>query len=71
MKNKIINIAVVAEIAVALKKMKNDMIFVGGTVVSLYMDDPAVDGIRPTKDEAFFTHGPFLKTRNYSKLFKV
>lgn len=50
MENKVINIAVVAQIAEALKDMKNDMIFVGGAVVSLYTDDPAADEIRPTQD---------------------
>jgi predicted nucleotidyltransferase len=50
LENKVINIAVVAEIAAALKDMKNDMIFVGGAVVSLYTDDPAADEIRPTQD---------------------
>jgi predicted nucleotidyltransferase len=46
----VINIAIVAEIAEALKDMKNDMIFVGGAVISLYTDDPAADEIRPTQD---------------------
>lgn len=41
MENKIINIAVVAEIAEALKQYKDKMVFVGGAVVSLYTDDPA------------------------------
>lgn len=56
MENKIINIAVVAEIAAALKEMKNEMIFVGGAVVSLYTDDPAADEIRPTKDVDMTLH---------------
>lgn len=50
MENKTINIAVVAEIAAALKHYKDRMVFVGGAVVSLYTDDPAADEIRPTKD---------------------
>ena len=50
MKNRVINIAVVAEIAVALKELKDQVIFVGGSVVSLYTDDPAADDIRPTAD---------------------
>lgn len=50
MENRIINIAVVAEIATALKEVKEHMVFVGGAVVSLYTDDPAADEIRPTKD---------------------
>jgi len=48
--NRIINIAVVAEIAEALKHIKQEMVFVGGAVVSLYTDDPAADEIRPTED---------------------
>lgn len=50
MENKIINIATVAEIAEALKDIKEQIVFVGGAVVSLYTDDPASDEIRPTKD---------------------
>ncbi len=50
MENRIINIAVVAEIAAALAEVKEHMVFVGGAVVSLYTDDPAADEIRPTKD---------------------
>lgn len=50
MENRTINIAVVAEVAQALKDMKQDMVFVGGAVVSLYTDDPAADEIRPTQD---------------------
>ncbi len=50
MENRIINIAVVAEIAEALKHIKQEMVFVGGAVVSLYTDDPAADEIRPTED---------------------
>lgn len=50
MENRTINIAVVAEIAAALKDFKNNIIFIGGAVVSLYADDPAADEIRPTKD---------------------
>ena len=50
MENRIINIAVVAEVAKALKELKDQMVFVGGAVVSLYTDDPAADEIRPTAD---------------------
>lgn len=39
-----------AEVAEALKEIKEQMVFVGGAVVSLYTDDPASDEIRPTKD---------------------
>lgn len=50
MENRTINIAVVAEVAAALKELKEQMVFVGGAVVSLYTDDPAADEIRPTQD---------------------
>jgi hypothetical protein len=50
MENRIINIAVVAEVAQGLKDFKSQMVFVGGSVVSLYTDDPAADEIRPTAD---------------------
>jgi predicted nucleotidyltransferase len=50
MENKTINMGVVAEIAKALKHLKEKMIFVGGAVVSLYTDDLSADEIRPTGD---------------------
>ena len=50
MENRTINIAVVAEIAEALKDINDKVVFVGGAVVSLYADDPASDEIRPTQD---------------------
>lgn len=50
MKNRTINVGVVAEVAEALAEIKQHMVFVGGAVVSLYADDPASDEIRPTQD---------------------
>ena len=50
MENRAINIAVVAEVAQALKDLKDQVVFVGGAVVSLYTDDQAADEIRPTAD---------------------
>ena len=50
MENRTINIAVVAEVAEALQHIKQDIVFVGGAVVSLYANDPAADEIRPTQD---------------------
>jgi predicted nucleotidyltransferase len=50
MENKTINLAVVAEVARALQNLKEQIVFVGGAVVSLYTDDPAADEIRPTGD---------------------
>lgn len=53
MENRTINIAVVAEVAEALKELNEKVVFVGGAVVSLYTDDPAADEIRPTGDIDF------------------
>ena len=39
-----------AEVAKALKDFKEQIVFVGGAVVSLYTDDSSSDEIRPTKD---------------------
>ena len=50
MNNKEINLATVAQVAEALKHIKEQVVFVGGAVVSLYADDPAADEIRPTQD---------------------
>lgn len=50
MKNRIINNAVVAEVAIALKELKDQMIFVGGSVVNLYVDDEAAEEVRQTDD---------------------
>ena len=50
MENRTINTAVVAEVAQALNELRDQMIFIGGAVVSLYADDPAADEIRPTAD---------------------
>lgn len=50
MENRIINIATVEEVARALKPLKEQIVFVGGAVVSIYTDDPAADEIRPTRD---------------------
>ena len=50
MKNTEINRAVVQKIALALGELNERVVFVGGAVVSLYIDDPAADDVRPTKD---------------------
>ena len=50
MKNRIINLGVVAEIAKALEELNEYVVFVGGAVVSVYADDEAADEIRPTLD---------------------
>ena len=50
MKNRIINLGVVAQIATALEELNEYIVFVGGAVVSVYADDEAADEIRPTQD---------------------
>lgn len=50
MPNKIINLAIVAQVAKGLQELNDKMVFIGGAVISLYTDDPAADEIRPTTD---------------------
>jgi len=50
MNNKVINIALVGEVAEGLQELREKVVFIGGAVISLYTDDPAADEIRPTKD---------------------
>lgn len=50
MHNKVINLALVAQVAKGLKELNEKMVFIGGAVISLYTDDPAAEEIRPTAD---------------------
>ena len=50
MKNTLINRKATIKIANALGDLNNEVVFVGGAMVSLYIDDPAAEDIRPTKD---------------------
>lgn len=45
-----INIDIIKKIARALGDLNNRVVYVGGAVVSLYIDDPAADEVRPTDD---------------------
>lgn len=45
-----INRIATKRIADALGKLNEEVVFVGGAVVSLYIDDPAAEDVRPTKD---------------------
>jgi predicted nucleotidyltransferase len=45
-----VNLQVVEKIAKALGDLTNEVLFIGGAVVSLYATDPAADQVRPTKD---------------------
>jgi len=50
LKNTQINRIATKTIAKALQELNERVIYVGGAVVSLYIDDPAAEDIRPTKD---------------------
>jgi len=50
MKNTTINKGVIKKIALALGGLNEQIIFVGGAVVGLYINDRAADDVRPTKD---------------------
>lgn len=50
MKNSLINRIATMQVAEALGELNKQVIYVGGAVVSLYIDDPAADDVRPTKD---------------------
>lgn len=50
MKNAFINRGIIKKIALALGELNEQVIFVGGATVGLYINDPAADDVRPTKD---------------------
>lgn len=50
MKNTKINLKVISKVAKALRELNDRVVFVGGAIVSLYINDPAAEDIRPTKD---------------------
>lgn len=50
MKNTFINKEVIKKVASTLGELNNHVIYVGGATVSLYINDPAADDVRPTKD---------------------
>ena len=50
MKNTRINRIATIQVAKALGELNEQVVFVGGAVVSLYIDDPAADDVRPTQD---------------------
>ena len=49
-KNTIINRRATQKIATALGELNDQVVYVGGAMVSLYIDDPAAEDVRPTKD---------------------
>jgi hypothetical protein len=50
LKNTQINQEVTKKVAIALEELNKRVVFVGGAVVSLYINDPAAEDVRPTKD---------------------
>ncbi|MCB0694850.1 MAG: nucleotidyl transferase AbiEii/AbiGii toxin family protein [Lewinellaceae bacterium] len=50
MRNTTINREIIRRIANGLGELNNEVMYVGGAVVSLYINDPAAEDIRPTKD---------------------
>lgn len=50
MKNTRINLKVISKVAKALGELNDRVVYVGGATVSLYINDPAAEDIRPTKD---------------------
>lgn len=50
MLNTLINRLATRKIAQALGELNEQVVYVGGAVVSLYVDDPAAEDVRPTKD---------------------
>ncbi len=45
-----INIETIKKIATALAELNDRVIYVGGAVIGLYVNDPAAVDLRPTKD---------------------
>ncbi len=50
MKNATINRGIIKKIALALGELNEQVIYVGGATVGLYINDPAAEDVRPTKD---------------------
>lgn len=50
LKNTLINRAATKKVAKALGKLNERVVYVGGAVISHYIDDTSADDVRPTKD---------------------
>ena len=50
LKNQTINLKVIEKVALALGEINDEVIYVGGAVVSLYVTDKGAEQPRPTKD---------------------
>ncbi|GAB1856813.1 hypothetical protein MHTCC0001_16490 [Flavobacteriaceae bacterium MHTCC 0001] len=76
MKNALINQEIIQRVANALGELNNEVVYVGGATVSLYINDPAANDIRPTKDIdislkiASLTHLEEIRQKLVAKGFK-
>lgn len=50
LKNTLINRVATKKIAQALGELNKNVVYVGGAMVSFYIDDPSAEDVRPTKD---------------------
>jgi predicted nucleotidyltransferase len=50
MRNTTANVNAIKKVAHALGDLNGEVVYVGGAVISLYIDDPAAEDVRPTKD---------------------
>jgi predicted nucleotidyltransferase len=50
LKNQPVNLRIVEKVALALEEINEEVIFVGGAVVSLYANDKGAEQPRPTSD---------------------
>jgi len=50
LKNTLLNRNVIKTVAEGLGELNQRVVYVGGAVVSMYINDPAADDVRPTKD---------------------
>ena len=50
LKNQTINLKVIEKVALALGEINDEVIYVGGAVVSLYVTDEGAEQPRPTND---------------------
>lgn len=50
LKNTLLNKSVIKTVAEGLGELNQRVVYVGGAVVSFYINDPAADDVRPTKD---------------------
>ena len=50
LKNTTANLKVIRKVALALGSLNKQVVYVGGATVSFYINDPAAEDVRPTKD---------------------